>query len=79
MLNSECKTKSITYSNKYLKCKKIVTGCINGMGASLLWIGQGKYVSQWCTEENKGFYFSIVWLLFSLSSLLGSLFGKNSK
>ena len=30
----------------------IITGSINGMGASLLWIGQGKYVSQWCTEEN---------------------------
>ena len=54
----------------------LLTGAINGMGASLLWVGEGKYVSMWCTEENKGLYFSIVWLFCSLSSIFGNLFGK---
>ena len=54
----------------------MLTGVINGIGACLLWVGEGKYVSQWWTEENKGLYFSMIWLFCSLSSVFGNLFGK---
>ena len=49
-----------------------LTGAINGFGASLLWVGQGKYVSDCWNESNKGFYYGLSWFLFTTSSFTGN-------
>ena len=53
-----------------------ITGAINGFGASLLWIGQGKYISNWWTDENKGIYYGVWWLIYSSSSFTGNILGN---
>jgi len=36
-----------------------VTSVINGFGAAILWVAQGRYISRIATNENKGTYNSI--------------------
>lgn len=51
----------------------IVAGAINGFGASILWIGQGKYVSDCSDETNKGFHYGLVWSILAGSQLIGHI------
>jgi MFS family permease len=50
----------------------VVAGMINGFGGAVLWIGQGKYVTECSTPQNKGFHFGIFWSVLMLSQILGS-------
>lgn len=52
---------------------------ITGIGAGLLWTGQGQVTMAYPTTENKGLYFSIFWIIFNLGGTLGGFlaFGVN--
>jgi len=52
---------------------------ICGMGAGLLWTGQGQVTMAYPTTENKGLYFSIFWIIFNLGGTMGGFlaFGVN--
>jgi len=52
---------------------------ICGMGAGLLWTGQGQVTMAYPTTENKGLYFSIFWIIFNLGGTIGGFlaFGVN--
>ena len=45
----------------------IVTGAINGAGAGILWVAQGKFLAECATDENKGFFNSYFWSFFMSS------------
>ena len=51
----------------------LFTGFINGFGASILWVGQGKYVTDCCNIKNNGLYFGLFFTLFSLGFIAGNL------
>lgn len=40
---------------------------LNGIGSSLIWIAEGKYISGCSTPETRGFYFGYFWAYFMLS------------
>ena len=45
----------------------VTAAALEGIGAGLIWVSQGKYVSDCACEENKGFYFSYFWFIFMQS------------
>jgi len=51
----------------------ILAGIINGFGASILWVGQGKYISDCATKFNMGYYFGLFWWIFMLSQIFGNV------
>jgi len=57
----------------------LTTGSINGIGASMIWVGQGKYISTWWIESNKGLFFGLVWAIFAFSFIIGNLLGNHWK
>lgn len=52
-----------------------ITAALNGFGASILWVGQGRYISECATDSNKGNFNSIFWAIYMGSALVGDLFG----
>ena len=53
----------------------IFSAGINGLGSSLLWVGQSTYISQCASEENKGRFYGTFWFLFMWSQIVGNLLG----
>ena len=47
----------------------IGVAALNGFGASVLWVAQGKYLSECATEANKGL-FNTIFLSFMQASLI---------
>ncbi|CDW76745.1 major facilitator superfamily protein [Stylonychia lemnae] len=53
----------------------LIASIIMGFGCALIWVGQGKYLSD-CSKykiERKGVYSSIFWFTFYISSILSSI------
>jgi hypothetical protein len=50
-----------------IKILLILTAAINGAGAGILWVSQGKFISECACDENKGFYNSYFWAIFMSS------------
>ncbi|KAJ1959753.1 hypothetical protein IWQ62_004490 [Dispira parvispora] len=57
----------------------IVSGGILGVGAGLLWAAQGAIMMSYPTENRKGTYIGIFWVIFNLGGVLGGFipFGQN--
>ena len=53
----------------------IITAAMNGFGAAMLWVAQGKYISQCASEENKGIFNGIFWAFYQASQVLGNVIG----
>jgi len=51
----------------------LFTAALNGWGASILWVAQGKYMSNCCSKENEGLFFSIFWIFNMGSLIVGNL------
>ena len=50
------------------------TAAINGFGAAILWVAQGRYISRIATDENKGTFNGIFWVFYMSTQLIGALF-----
>lgn len=57
-----------------IKVVLLLTAAINGFGASILWVAQGKYISCIANNSNKGTFNSIFWAFFMSSQIIGALF-----
>jgi len=53
----------------------LVSSCLCGVGAGLIWVAQGKYVAECATDSNKGLFNSVFWVFFSISQVVGNLMG----
>ncbi|OVA19963.1 Ion channel regulatory protein [Macleaya cordata] len=51
----------------------IVAGAILGVGAGLLWAGQGAIMTSYPPKERKGTYISIFWSIFNMGGVIGGL------
>ncbi|KAH7280265.1 hypothetical protein KP509_37G058300 [Ceratopteris richardii] len=63
---------SFLYYNHHSNQAFVITaGALLGMGAGLLWAGQGAMMTSYPTPERKGMYISIFWSIFNLGGVLG--------
>lgn len=46
---------------------------LNGFGASILWLSQGKYITKCATDSNKGLFNGTFWAIFMSSNIIGYL------
>ncbi|CAG8477900.1 12889_t:CDS:2 [Ambispora leptoticha] len=51
----------------------IAAGALLGLGAALIWTGEGAIVTSYPSEKNKGKYIGIFWGIFNLGAVLGSI------
>ena len=61
------------YSQAFYNTINILISAISGYFGCLLWVGEGKYISDCATEENKGFYFGYFWMIYMNSQIFGNL------
>ncbi|KAM1021077.1 hypothetical protein ACFX15_041479 [Malus domestica] len=51
----------------------IVAGAILGIGAGLLWVGQGAIMTSYPPPNRKGTYISLFWSIFNMGGVIGGL------
>ncbi|XP_058206330.1 UNC93-like protein 1 [Rhododendron vialii] len=65
---------SFLYYNHYQhQSFAIVAGAILGVGAGLLWAGQGAMMTSYPPPDRKGIYISLFWSIFNLGGVIGGL------
>ena len=52
-----------------------IASVLNGFGASILWVGHGRYISSIANDSNKGLFNSVFWAVMMASLIVGALFG----
>ena len=62
-------------SDGFIRAFSIIASIVAGFGSSIIWVAQGQYLSKCATAETKGLYFGMFWSVYSLSQVLGNLFG----
>lgn len=62
-------------SRSLIKFLLIFTAAINGAGAGILWVAQGKFVSVCACESNQGFFNAYFWIFFMSSQIIGNIIG----
>jgi MFS family permease len=53
----------------------VVSSIFSGLGAGLIWVSQGEYISKCTTESSKGFYFGYFWAWYMSAQIIGNLTG----
>ncbi|CDW79582.1 major facilitator superfamily protein [Stylonychia lemnae] len=61
------------YSETFYYIINIIVSAASGFMGSILWVAEGKYISECATEETKGFYFSYFWMFYMQSQVFGNL------
>ena len=62
-------------NDNFIKFVIIFTSACCGLGASILWVGQGRYISRIANDANKGIYTSVFWSFYMSAMIVGTLFG----
>ncbi|OZJ06127.1 hypothetical protein BZG36_01036 [Bifiguratus adelaidae] len=65
----------VLYIGSYLSDSNeftIAAGALLGIGAGFLWATQGAIMMSYPTEENKGKYFAIFWMIFNVGAVIGA-------
>ena len=63
-----------TLNHNLIRGLILASAALNGFGASILWVAQGRYVSECATEQNMGKFNAIFWAIYMGSNLVGNLF-----
>mmetsp|Transcript_43037 Transcript_43037/g.31018 ORF Transcript_43037/g.31018 Transcript_43037/m.31018 type:complete len:129 (-) Transcript_43037:1294-1680(-) len=66
---------SFLLNRGFIKFALLFSSMLNGLGASILWVAEGNYLSQCATESTKGFFFSYFWFILMLSQVFGNFIG----
>jgi len=53
----------------------IVSAILNGIGASLIWVANGSYISACATPKTKGIFYGFFLIVFMSSQVVGNLIG----
>lgn len=61
------------FNRTFIQVLSLFSAAVNGFGAGILWVAQGKYVGECATDTNKGFFFGYFWAFFMASQILGNL------
>lgn len=52
------------YSENFYFAINLIISAVSGFFGCLLWVAEGKYISESATEDTKGFYFSYFWAFY---------------
>ncbi|KAL9269083.1 UNC93-like protein [Drosera capensis] len=63
----------LDYNHHHSQTFVVVAGAILGVGAGLLWAGQGAIMTSYPTTKRKGTYISIFWCIFNMGGVIGGL------
>lgn len=63
----------LNYNHHHSQTFVIVSGALLGIGAGLLWAGQGAIMTSYPTTMRKGTYISIFWSIFNMGGVIGGL------
>ncbi|XVE73584.1 hypothetical protein DITRI_Ditri11bG0130400 [Diplodiscus trichospermus] len=61
------------YNHHHDQTFAIIAGALLGIGAGLLWAGQGAIMTSYPTSARKGTYISLFWTIFNLGGVIGGL------
>ena len=61
------------FNKTFIYSLSLFSAAVNGFGAGVLWVAQGKFVGECATDTNKGFFFGYFWAFFMSSQILGNL------
>ncbi|XP_007051357.2 PREDICTED: UNC93-like protein 1 [Theobroma cacao] len=61
------------YNHHHDQTFPIIAGGLLGVGAGLLWAGQGAIMTSYPTPDRKGTYISLFWTIFNLGGVMGGL------
>jgi MFS family permease len=61
------------FSKNFIYALSFFSSAVNGFGAGILWVAQGKFVGECANDDNKGFFFGYFWAFFMASQILGNL------
>ena len=64
---------SFIFNRTFIEVLSLFSAAVNGFGAGVLWVAQGKYVGECANDTNKGFFFGYFWAFFMASQVLGNL------
>jgi hypothetical protein len=64
---------SFIFNRTFIEVLSLVSAGVNGVGAGVLWVAQGKYVGECANEQNKGVLFGYFWAFFMGSQVVGNL------
>lgn len=65
---------SIVYSDTFIYTTNTFGALASGFGSALLWIAEGKYITDCARENTKGFFFGFFWACYMSSQIFGCLF-----
>lgn len=60
------------FNKGFITFLSLFSSAANGLGAGLIWVSQGKYVTDCANELNKGFYYGFFWVFYMSSQVLGN-------
>ncbi|KAL8139535.1 hypothetical protein V2J09_005556 [Rumex salicifolius] len=63
----------LNYNHHHSQPFVIVAGALLGVGAGLLWAGQGAIMTSYPTPARKGIYISLFWSIFNMGGVIGGL------
>ena len=69
------RTQKYEISRTTVMSANLLGASICGFGAAILWVAQGKYISECANDGNKGMFNSIFWSFYTLSNIIGNLCG----
>jgi MFS family permease len=61
------------FNRNFIYFLSLFSAAVNGFGAGILWVAQGKYVADCASDSNKGFFFGYFWAFFMASQIIGNL------
>lgn len=62
-------------TDAFITTMLIVMALINGIGAALIWVANGNYISECATPKTKGFFYGFFWIVYMMSQVVGTLIG----
>ncbi|XP_074320371.1 UNC93-like protein 1 [Silene latifolia] len=63
----------VDYNHHRSETFVVISGALLGIGAGLLWAGQGAIMTSYPTAKRKGTYISIFWSIFNMGGVIGGL------
>lgn len=60
-------SESLFLSESFIVIANTIASITSGLGAALLWVAQGKYISDCATPNTKGFFFGAFWAIYMAS------------
>ncbi|CDW82555.1 major facilitator superfamily protein [Stylonychia lemnae] len=65
------------YSRDFIYPFQLIMSAICGIGNSMVWPAQGKYIADCANEETKGFFYGYFWAFYMSSQIIGNIIGAS--